>query len=201
MIRIKLLAATTLAAGLLFGTQSAFAHCDSIDGPVAQAALRALDTGNVGLILPYAPATAEAEIEAHFGQALKVRALGSEAKGFADRAFMETAVRLHRAGEGAAYTGLKPVGMDFGPVIPVAEKAIASGDLDNVRSILVEELQHGLNARFEHVLHTRSSALEPKSPAEVAAARERVSAELGFVTFAEGMRQAAAGALGHEHRE
>ena len=97
---------------------------------------------------------------------------------------------MHRAGEGAAYTGLKPVGIDFGPVIPAAEKAIASGDLDNVRSILVDELQHGLNARFEHILYTRSSVLEPKNPAEVAAARDRVSAELGFVTFAEGMRQA-----------
>ena len=49
MIKIKLLAASALAAGLLFGSQSAQAHCDSIEGPVAKAALAALDSGNVNL--------------------------------------------------------------------------------------------------------------------------------------------------------
>ena len=43
MIKIKLLAASVLAAGLLFGSQSAQAHCDFIEGPVAKAALAALD--------------------------------------------------------------------------------------------------------------------------------------------------------------
>ena len=38
MIKIKMLAATALAVGLLFGTQSAQAHCDSVEGPVAKAA-------------------------------------------------------------------------------------------------------------------------------------------------------------------
>ena len=52
MIKIKMLAASILAAGLLFGSQSAQAHCDSIDGPVAKAALAALDTGNVNLRCP-----------------------------------------------------------------------------------------------------------------------------------------------------
>ena len=37
-------------------------HCDSLDGPVVQAARRALDAGNVNLVLPYAPKTAEKEI-------------------------------------------------------------------------------------------------------------------------------------------
>ena len=42
----------------------------------------------------------------------------------ADLYFFETVVRVHRAGEGAAYNGLKPAGLDEGPVIPIAEKAI-----------------------------------------------------------------------------
>ena len=138
MIKIKLLAASVLAAGLLFGTPSAQAHCDSIDGPVAKAALTALDTGNVNLALPYAPATAESEIKAAFAQSLKVRELGPEAKTLADRAFIETTVRLHRAGEGAIYTGLKPAGIDYGPAIPAAERAIETGNLAPVRALLVE---------------------------------------------------------------
>lgn len=200
MTKIKMLAATVLAAGLLFGSQSAQAHCDSIDGPVAKAALAALDTGNVNLALPYAPSAAEGEIKAAFTQSLKVRVLGPDAKTLADRAFIETTVRLHRAGEGAAYTGLKPAGIDYGPAIPAAERAIAIGNLAQVKALLVEEIEHGLHARFAHVLETRDIEA-PKTTKEVSAARERVSAELGFVTYVEGLRQAVQGAPGHEHKE
>jgi hypothetical protein len=201
MIKIKLLAASILAAGVLFGSQSAQAHCDSIDGPVAKAALAALDTGNVNLALPYAPATAESEIKGAFAQSLKVRALGPDAKTLADRAFVETTVRLHRAGEGAAYTGLKPAGIDYGPAIPAAERAIETGNLAQVKALLVEEVDRGLHARLAHVMETQKGIKEPKATKDVPAARERASAELGFVTYVEGLRQAAHGAPGHEHKE
>jgi hypothetical protein len=201
MTKIKFLAAGVVAAGLLVGSQSAQAHCDSVDGPVAQAAQKALDTGNVNLALPYAPATAENEIKAAFAQSLKVRVIGPDAQALADRAFIETTVRLHRAGEGAAYTGLKPAGIDYGPAIPAADRAVASGDLKPVKALLAEELEHGLHARFVHVRETGSAAKEPTTAKDVAAARARVSAELGFVTYVEGLRQAIHGAGGHEHKE
>ena len=198
MIKIKTLMASIVAAGLLFGaSQSAQAHCDSIDGPVAKAAQKALDTGNVNVALPYAPATAEPELQAAFAQSLKVRALGSEAKALADRAFIETTVRLHRAGEGAAYTGLKPAGIDHGPAIPAAEKAIATGDLKQLKAVIDEEIEHGLHTRFGHAREAQKTSLEPKKAADVPAARERASAELGFVTYVESLRQAAHGAAGH----
>jgi len=199
MTKIKMLTASVLAAGLLMGSQGAAqAHCDSIDGPVAAAAQKALDSGNVNLALPYAPAAAEGEIKAAFAQSLKVRGLGPEARALADRAFIETTVRLHRAGEGAAYTGLKPAGIDYGPAIPAAERAIASGDLALVKAMLVEEVEHGLHARFAATRATQKATKEPKTAEGVAAARQRVSAELGFVAFVEGLRQAAHGAAGHE---
>jgi uncharacterized protein DUF6448 len=198
MIKIKTLMASIVAAGLLLGaSQSAQAHCDSVDGPVAKAAQKALDTGNVNLALPYAPATAEAELQAAFAQSLKVRALGPEAKALADRAFTEVTVRLHRAGEGAAYTGLKPAGIDRGPAIPAAEKAIATGDLKQVKAVIDEETEHGLHARLGHAREAQKASLEPKKASDVAAARERASAELGFVTYVESLRQAAHGAAGH----
>jgi hypothetical protein len=198
MIRIKSLAASAIAAALLLSSQNAEAHCDSVDGPVAKAAIAALDTGNVNLALPYAPAEAENEIKAAFAQSLKVRALGSEAKSLADRAFVETTVRLHRAGEGAAYTGLKPAGIDYGPAIPAAERAIATGNLNPVKALLVDEVEHGLHARMAHVLETQNGAKEPMTSKDVAAARQRVSAELGFVTYVEGLHQAV---HGNEHKE
>lgn len=201
MTKIKILAATAVAVSLLFTAQSAQAHCDSIDGPVATAAQKALDTGNVNLALPYAPTAAEAEIKAAFTRSLEVRGLGPNARALADRSFVETTVRLHRAGEGAAYTGLKPAGIDHGPAIPAAERAVDTGTLAPAKALLVEELEHGLHARFAAVEETREACKEPVAASDVPGARARVSAELGFVTYVESLRQAIHGAGGHEHRE
>jgi len=160
---------------------SAQAHCDAVDDPVATAAVKALDTGNVNLILPYAPAQAEPELTAAFKRALAVRGKGAEAKALADRYFMETAVRLHRAGEGAPYTGLQPGGTDFGPAIPAAEKALETGNTDELTALMAEQVTHGIADRFKDTVAHRSVTKEPAATSDVAAARERVSAELGFI--------------------
>lgn len=193
-----ILAAAVLGAALVTGSQDAQAHCDSLDGPVAKAVEKALESGNVNPVLAYAPVAAEVEIRAAFDQSLKVRGLGPDARTLADRAFMETVIRLHRAGEGAPYTGLKPAGIDYGPVIPAADVAVETGDLAKLKTVLLEEIDHALSERLGHVRELQKAPPEPKTAAEVPAARERVSAELGFVTFAESIRQAVLGA-GAEH--
>lgn len=198
MPRITTLLIALTAATLLLGAPRADAHCDSVDGPVAKAVYKALETGNVNPVLAYAPAPAEDEIRAAFDKSRKVRSLGVEAHALADQAFLETVVRLHRAGEGAVYTGLKPAGLDYGPVIPAAERAIQTGDLTKLQEALLHEIEHALLERLAHVRELKNVALEPASAAGVAAARERVSAELGFITFAEIIRQAALG-KGAEH--
>src|SRR5690242_16809693 len=110
MLKTTMLVSTLTAIGLLLGAPSARAHCDSVGGPVAKAVQKALETGNVLPVLAYAPATAEPEINAAFERSRKVRDLGPDARALADQTFLETVVRFHRAGEGAAYTGLKPAG-------------------------------------------------------------------------------------------
>lgn len=97
-------------------------HCDTMDGPVVGAARQALEKEDVTLILPYVKESAGAALKSAFERALRARNVGPAAREVADLYFFETAVRLHRAEEGAAYTGLKPAGLDEGPVIPVAEK-------------------------------------------------------------------------------
>lgn len=175
-----------LLAGALFSWPfGAQAHCDAVDGPVAAAARKALDTKNVNLILPYAPAEAEPELTAAFEQALVVRGKGAEAKALADRYFMETAVRLHRAGEKAPYTGLQPAGRDFGPAIPAAERALESGKLDLLVMLLSQELGHGLAERLQHAIAKKAATKEPAAKAGVQAARERVRAEFDFIGYVE----------------
>lgn len=48
-----------LLGALILWPYSAQAHCDAVDGPVATAALKALDTKNVNLILPGVSAARE----------------------------------------------------------------------------------------------------------------------------------------------
>jgi hypothetical protein len=67
-----------------------------------------------------------------FDQAQAVRKLSAEAREVADRYFFETLVRIHRAGEGAPFTGLKPAGRDLGPAIPAADNALRDGNTDGV---------------------------------------------------------------------
>jgi hypothetical protein len=194
MTRTKLLlTVTALAGGLVLASPDARAHCDAIDGPVACAAVAALEAGNVNLVLPYAPAEVEPELERAFHQARIVRGQSAEAKVLADRYFMETAVRLHRAGEGAAYTGLKPAGMGFGPAIPATEKALASGEVGPVVALLTEEIATGVRARFAAAVAHGKAGKEPETAADVPEARARVEAELAFIGYVEALRQAAHG--------
>ncbi|MGE5540143.1 MAG: DUF6448 family protein [Gemmatimonas sp.] len=198
---MRRLAILITAAALLAGPRAAFAHCDTVDGPVAHAVAKALDTGNVYLVLPYAPADAEPELKASFAEARKVRALGPDARALADRSFLETAIRLHRAGEGVAYTGLKPGGIDFGPMIPAAERAVETGDLQPVRAVVAEEVEHALGERLAHVRELQKASREPSSEADVDAARERISAELGFITYAEAVHQLLLGKAPPHHED
>lgn len=191
----KLVASYVLLIGLALVPMSARAHCDAADGPVATAAIRALNTRNVNLILPFAAAQAEPELSAAFQQALSVREKGPEAKALADRYFMETAVRLHRAGEGAPYTGLKPAGTDFGPAIPAAEKALKIGKSDDLTALIAEQVAHGIEERYRDAMAHSEAKMEPSTVADVSKARERVSAELAFIGYVEGIYLATKGGV------
>ena len=166
-------------------------HCDTLDGPVVAAARKALDTGNVDRILPWVSRKGEGEVKRAFRKALAVRKLGKQAGDLADHWFFETVVRVHREGEGAPYTGLKPAGLDWGPVVRRAEHAIEAGNADEVIGFLVHTVEHALRERFEKALAAKSFDVS-----DVPAAREFVQAQLGFVLWSHGLYSYATG-LGH----
>lgn len=157
-------------------------HCDTMDGPVVKAARRALETGNVNLILPWIHKESEAELKQAFERALSARkASGSNTEGsnLADLWFFETAVRLHREGEGAPYTGIKPAGLSESPAVPMADEAIETENPDKVIDFLADSVKEELHERFERAISKKSF---DENDAE--AAREYVQAMLGFVLFA-----------------
>ena len=112
-ITIMLIAAFGLLGAALLGPNRGFAHCDGLDGPVVKVAQKALETGNVNLVLIWVQKKDEGEVKKAFQKTLAVRKLNPQAKELADMYFFETLVRIHRAGEGEPYTGLKPAGRDL----------------------------------------------------------------------------------------
>jgi hypothetical protein len=154
------------------------AHCDSEQGPVATAAHQALEKNNVKLILPYVQPESEKELTAAFKQALEVRKAGGSSKELADRYFIETAIRLHRTGEGAPYTGVTD---ETTPkAILVADKAMATGSLDETYKLLDQQLKKGIQEKYDAVVKAREEA---KKLDTVEAHRERVEAELIFEKY------------------
>ena len=175
----------TVGCGALISSL-AQAHCDTLDGPVVQAARVALEKGDVNRVLVWVKPADETPIREAFRQTIAVRRLGPDAKALADRWFFETLVRLHRAGEGAPYTGLKPAGSDFGPAIPAADRALETGDLTPLTNLIDEASRKSLETRFK-----AARAAKQYSPGNVTAGREYVECYVSFIHQAEGLWQAA----------
>jgi hypothetical protein len=153
-------------------------HCDTRDGPVAKAVRKALETGNVNLILIWITKSVEHEMKDVFEKALKARKLGKEAKIVADDWVLENAIRLHRAGEGAPYTGIKPAGLDEGPIVPKAEKAIETGNPKEVIHFINHSIEEELQRRFKRVYSKKNY-----NENDVTAGREYIHAFIGFVVY------------------
>lgn len=156
-------------------------HCDTMDGPVVKAARLALERGNVNLVLPWVQKESEDEIRKAFDRALEVRNFGNipAVTQLIDLWFYETAVRLHRQGEGQPYTGLKPAGLDEGPVVPMADRAIETGDAKEVIGFLTNAVKEELTKRFAKAMSKKEYDAN-----DVDAARQYVQAVLGFVLYA-----------------
>lgn len=183
---------------LLTSPLPAFAHCDTLDGPVVFDARKALDTGNINHALVWVKADGEKEIRDMFNQALAVRKAGGPAKELADAYFFETLVRVHRAGEGAPYTGLKPAG-HIEPPIAAADKAIATGKLDEVDKLVSTRIEEGLHKHFEQVI-----ARKKYDPDNVEAGRGFANAYVEYVHYVERLYNAAEtlapdSGAGHKH--
>jgi hypothetical protein len=162
-------------------------HCDSIDGPVAVAAAQALESNDVSLVLPYVHREGEVEVAQAFDLAVRARSLGRDSREVANRWFFETVVRIHRAGEGAPYTGLKPAGLDVGPVIPLAEDVIATGDPTPLADFLITTVRDQVQRHFNSMKEAQVTATREGT---IEAQREHVEAMLGLEVWAHSVYKA-----------
>ena len=169
------------------------AHCDTLDGPVVADARAALEKADITPILKWVRPEAEGEIREAFRKTLAVRAGGSDARDLADRWFFETLVRVHRAGEGAPYTGLKPAGSEVDPGIVMADRALLSGSVDELAKTVSAHADQSIRQRFQRV---RDAAKTKDKSVE--AGREYVEAYVVFIHYVEALITAVHGSA-HAH--
>lgn len=188
--------ALPLLAIAFFVGAPARAHCDTLDGPVVVEARTALEAGDVTPVVKWVRGEDEAEIRAAFAKTLAVRKGSPEAKDLADLWFLETLVRVHRAGEGAPYTGLEPAGGEIDPAVRAADAALVSGSVDALVALVTEAAASGIRERFREVVESKKHAGH-----NVEAGRAFVAAYVEYVHYAEGLYGVATPAPGHAHHE
>lgn len=169
-----------LALGTILSTRPAQAHCDTADGPVVADAKVALEKGEVAPVLKWVRPESEAEIKAAFARALAVRGKGPEARALAEQYFFENLVRIHRAGEGAPFTGILPAGTPVDPAVALADEALASGSAEKLVKGIAHHVDEGIRERF-----ARAAAAKKRSDTSVAAGREFVEAYVELTHFVE----------------
>jgi hypothetical protein len=177
-----------LALFVLLSPALTRAHCDTLDGPVVVAARSALETGKLNAVLSWVSPADEAEIRDAFAKTRAARKASKEAREVADRWFFETLVRVHRAGEGAPYTGLKPAAQ-VEPAVAATDQAIGKGDPKAIEQLLSRAVHEGLQARW-----SRLAAERPPAD-DVAAGRRWVAAYVPFVHWVERVHGAASAGL------
>lgn len=160
------------------------AHCDTMDGPVVKAAQKALETGDLNLVLVWVQKDDEGAIREAFNKTLAVRRQSPQARELADMYFFETLVRIHRAGEGVAYTGVKPGGTVIDPGLLAADKAVEAGSADALIKQLTAAVQNGVRENFETL-----QARKNYDKKDVAAGREYVESYVVFIHYVEKLMQ------------
>ena len=179
LVRIAVVGIAAVGVWMLI-SRTVRAHCDTLDGPVVTTAKTALNKGDVTPVLKWVQKKDEQEIKMAFENTLAVRKLSPQAKELADMYFFETLIRIHRAGEGEPYTGLKPAGTAVEPGIAAADKALDSGSVNDLVKEITEVVSAGIRERFNHAMEAKKHADE-----NVESGREFVKVYIEFVHYVE----------------
>lgn len=178
--KLRFLLILILVSPIFIFTNTTYAHCDSMEGPVVKAAKKALETGNINYVLIWVRTEDEPEIKVMFDKVNNVRTLSPEAKELADMYFFETVVRLHRMGEGVGYTGLKPIGYKPEEGIEAADIAIEKNSVENILSHIDKKYHHKIKELFSDVQSKKNYDVN-----DVKAGRKYVESYVHFIHYIE----------------
>ncbi len=161
--------------------QPASAHCDTEEGPAVTDGRRALSTGNINYALKWVSAEGEPEVRDAFERAAAAGGDGPEAVERTGRDFLETLVRIHRAGEGAGFDGIKPTGTQLPPQVVAADAALETGSIAPLRGLIPAGRWAELERRFTNALAKKEYDVD-----DLPAARDYIAAYVSFFKYAEG---------------
>jgi hypothetical protein len=181
-----------LISTFLIAANNAYAHCDTLDGPVVKDAKIALENKDVTPVLKWVKNDNEKEMKEVFDKTLAEIKQNPKEKEAAEMKFFSDLVRIHRAGEGASFEGLKPAG-EVEPIVKSADKAIEMGTLSDLN----KRITGGIEKRFNRVMATIKHKDESAE-----AGREYVEAYVDFMHYVEKLYNIASKPTGHhEHKE
>lgn len=163
--------------------QFASAHCDSYDGPVIKDALRALNDNNVELVLKWVEKEHEPEIKNLFVETQLLKNSNKAANDIIEKHFLETLVRLHREGEGAPFTGLKPVGSTT-EIIQMADNSLAKQEVSSLIKDLTAHIEVVINEKYQ-----KAAALSIKKDESVEQGRAYVEAYVDYTHTLEALEE------------
>ena len=147
------------------------------------------------MVLPYVPREGEDEVKEVFTKTVALRGHGDQARevriATSSRRSSASTVRV----KAATLLGLKPAGLDHGPVIPAAERAIERGSAEELVEVLCEVVKEKATwEQLRTVMHLKSEA-----DGDVEANRKYVSAMLGLQVWAHKLYQCAESAPHEAH--
>jgi len=178
----RLTALAVIAILLLVGIpNSAFGHCDSEDGPIISLIRESLENGEITPLLKWLAPEDEPEVKQLFEKVRSLRVQSSEAREIADRLFIETFVRLHRASEGAPFTGIKEAG-SIPPIFAELDKSLESGKIDDLADKIAQTVQTNIVERFD-----QAAKLKEHQDDSVEDGRAFVEAYVTYMHFVEGL--------------
>lgn len=187
----RLLLSVVMATILIMGIYNfAAAHCDTLDGPVIQDARKALNARDVTPVLKWITQKDEKSVRTAFAKVLSAK--GKKNSDMEENKFFEILVKIHRAGEGFPFTGLKPAGQ-IEPAIAESDKALESGSPDLLIKLITEDVAAGIKKRYEHA----AAAYNHKNES-IEQGREFVEAYVAFTHYVERLHRDAMGKTGHD---
>lgn len=177
------------------GSNNAYAHCDTMSGPVVKDAREAFEKKDITPVLKWVSQEKEPEVRAAFDAALTERSQGPTAQEKADMKFFETLIRIHRAGEGASFSGIKPAEA-VEPIEVEADKALESGSAESLTGEMAGHLTGEIKKKFSLALEKKKHMNE-----SVAAGREYVEAYVAYLHYVEGVHKAITAKAEHHSEE
>jgi hypothetical protein len=178
-------------SAFLIVSNNSYAHCDTLDGPVVKDARIALGNKDVAPVLKWVKKDNEKEIKEAFNKTVAEITENPKGKEAAEMKFFSSLVRIHRAGEGASFEGLKPAG-EVEPIVKAADEAIEKGSIDELN----KKITAGTEERFNRVMATVKHKDE-----SIEAGREYVEAYVDFMHYVERLYNVASKPAGHHEEE